>query len=163
MDKVQKPSNSECYTPLSEFFTFCIFFGQKFDGEKESVGQCVVMLQQPVILSPKFRAKHILMQSPWNVTVVCGIDCLACQDKFFVNNPLDVKENYEHAPDFTFRLSRSRWIWISHVCVMLSSPNACLINARVSVAYFSRFAQNLMLFLCWILWEITSGQIHIFK
>jgi hypothetical protein len=25
---------------------------------------------------------------------------LACQTKFFVNNPLDVKENYEHALDF---------------------------------------------------------------
>jgi hypothetical protein len=34
-------------------------------------------------------------------TVVCGIDYLACQDKFFVNNPLDVKENYEHALDFS--------------------------------------------------------------
>jgi hypothetical protein len=27
------------------------------------------------------------------VTVVCWIHCLACQDKFFVNSPLDVKEN----------------------------------------------------------------------
>jgi hypothetical protein len=26
--------------------------------------------------------------------------------EFFVNNPLDVKENYEHALDFAFRLSR---------------------------------------------------------
>jgi hypothetical protein len=34
------------------------------------------------------------------VTVVCRIDCLACQDEFFVNNPLDVKENVEHALDF---------------------------------------------------------------
>jgi hypothetical protein len=34
------------------------------------------------------------------------IDCLACQDEFFVNNPLDVKGNDEHALDFTRPLSR---------------------------------------------------------
>jgi hypothetical protein len=34
------------------------------------------------------------------VTVVCGIDCLACQDEFFVNNPLDVEESDEHALNF---------------------------------------------------------------
>jgi hypothetical protein len=38
--------------------------------------------------------------------VVCGIDCLACQDDFFVNNPLDVKENYEHALNFVLHLTR---------------------------------------------------------
>jgi hypothetical protein len=27
-----------------------------------------------------------------NVTVVCEIDCLACQDEFFVNNTLDVRK-----------------------------------------------------------------------
>jgi hypothetical protein len=26
---------------------------------------------------------------------------LACQDEFFLNNPLDVKENDEHALDFS--------------------------------------------------------------
>jgi hypothetical protein len=40
------------------------------------------------------------------VTVACGIDCLAHQDEFFVNNPLDVKENDEHSPDFALRLSQ---------------------------------------------------------
>jgi hypothetical protein len=30
---------------------------------------------------------------------------LACQDEFFVNNPLDVKENDEHAVDFALQLS----------------------------------------------------------
>jgi hypothetical protein len=41
----------------------------------------------------KFGAKssHICTQSLQNVTVVCRTDCLACQDEFFVNNPLDVK------------------------------------------------------------------------
>jgi hypothetical protein len=29
-----------------------------------------------------------------------GIDRLACQDEFFVNDPLDVKKDYEYALDF---------------------------------------------------------------
>jgi hypothetical protein len=40
-----------------------------------------------------------------NVTAVCGIDCLACQDIFFVNNPLNVKQNDEHALYFALHLS----------------------------------------------------------
>jgi hypothetical protein len=43
------------------------------------------------------KSSHIFIQSLWNVTVACRIDCLACQDKFFVNNPLDVKENDKHS------------------------------------------------------------------
>jgi hypothetical protein len=43
------------------------------------------------------------------VTVVCGIDCLACQDEFFVNNPLDAEENDEHALNFALHLSRLFW------------------------------------------------------
>jgi hypothetical protein len=34
------------------------------------------------------------------VAIVCRTGCLACQDKLFVNNPLDVKETYETALDF---------------------------------------------------------------
>jgi hypothetical protein len=58
--------------------------------------------------SPKFGAKssHIFTQSPQNVKVVCGIDCLACHNEFFVNNLLDVKENYEHPLGFALHLSR---------------------------------------------------------
>jgi hypothetical protein len=41
-----------------------------------------------------------------NVTVVRGIDCLAYQDEFFVDNPLDIEENDEHALDFLLQLSR---------------------------------------------------------
>jgi hypothetical protein len=53
-------------------------------------------MTQQLLLSPKF----------WvNVTVVCGIDCLACQGKFFMDNPLDVKENEEHVLDFALHLS----------------------------------------------------------
>jgi hypothetical protein len=36
------------------------------------------------------------------VTVVCEIDCLACQDEFLVNKDLDVKETDEHALDSAF-------------------------------------------------------------
>jgi hypothetical protein len=41
-----------------------MFFGQKFPGEKESVRWCIVVMQQPFLLSPKFRAKslHIFTQ-----------------------------------------------------------------------------------------------------
>jgi hypothetical protein len=64
---------------------------------------------------------------------------LACHDKLFVNNPLDIKENDEHAPDFSLHLScllRSQWVWIFHFQLMLSSLNACLITAMVSVVLF---------------------------
>jgi hypothetical protein len=59
-------------------------------------------------LLPKLGAKssHIFTQSLYNVTVVCGIDCLASQDEFRKNNPLDVKENDYNALDSSFRLSR---------------------------------------------------------
>jgi hypothetical protein len=52
---------------------------------------CVDMMQEPFLLLPKFGAKslHMFMQSPLTSTVVCRIDCLACQDIFF-NNPLIV-------------------------------------------------------------------------
>jgi hypothetical protein len=40
-------------------------FGQEFPGEEGSVRRCVVMMQHPVLLSPKFGAKssYIFMQS----------------------------------------------------------------------------------------------------
>jgi hypothetical protein len=43
---------------------------------------------------------------------------------------------------------------------MLSSSNVCVIIARVSISFLTRFAQNLILFLCWIHSEIVSGQIQ---
>jgi hypothetical protein len=50
-------------------------FGHKFPGEKGSVKRCVVVMQQPVLLSLKFGAKssHIFKQSPQNIKAVCGI------------------------------------------------------------------------------------------
>jgi hypothetical protein len=35
-----------------------------------------------------------------------GINRLVCQDEFFVNNPLDMKENDEHAHEFALDLPR---------------------------------------------------------
>jgi hypothetical protein len=85
------------------------------------------------------------------VTAVCGIDCFACQDEFFVNKSPLCKKKYEHALDFALRLPRlfrSRWFWAFRVQLMLSSPKACLFTFRVSVGLFPRSAQSLMLFLC---------------
>jgi hypothetical protein len=144
-------------------------FDQKFPIEKGSVRRCVVMMQQPVILSPNFRAKfsHISTLSPLHVTAVCGNDCLACHDEFFINNPLDVKENDEQAFDVGPHQSRRFLSALNRAChsntrvrLKLSSPSACIIIARISVALFPRFAQNLMLLLCRFLREIASGQIH---
>jgi hypothetical protein len=117
-------------------------FGKKFPGEKGSVRQCGVVMQQPILLSPKFgeKSSHILMQLLQNLTTVCEIDCLACQDEFFVNDPLDVKENDEHAHGFALHISHlfqsaMHRACHSNTCVWLtgSSPNACLIIVRVSV------------------------------
>jgi hypothetical protein len=79
-----------------------------------------------------------------------------------VNNPLDIKGNDEDALDFVPDVYRFRFrrFWTLLVQLMLSSPNACLIIASVSVALSPRFAQNLTLFLCWIHREITLGQKH---
>jgi hypothetical protein len=48
------------------------------------------------------------------VTVEFGIDRMACQKEFFVNNTFDVKENYEHALDFALRLSH---VFFVSVCL----------------------------------------------
>jgi hypothetical protein len=111
-------------------------FWSKIPSERGSVREYVVVMQQPVLLSPKFGTKslHIFTRLTWNVRVVCGIDCLAYQHEFFVNNPLDDKENDEHAPNFSLHLShfsRSRWVCTFYVRLMLPSPNACLLIARV--------------------------------
>jgi hypothetical protein len=60
------------------------------------VRRCVVVMQQPVLLSPKFGAKssHIFTHSWQKVAVICGIDCEAYQDEFFINNPLNQVEGF---------------------------------------------------------------------
>jgi hypothetical protein len=77
-----------------------------FVGGNRSLSRCVVEMQQSVLLQPKFGAKslHIFTQSPQNITVLCRIDCLACQDEFLLNNRLDVKENDEIASNTVYSL-----------------------------------------------------------
>jgi hypothetical protein len=58
---------------------------------------------------------------------------------------------------------RSRWVWTFLVQLILPSPNACLIIARVSITPVFRFAQNLMLFFWQIHGETASDQIHFCK
>jgi hypothetical protein len=43
-----------------------VVFGQKFRGEKGNVGWCVAVMQQPVLLLPKFETEssHIFKKSP---------------------------------------------------------------------------------------------------
>jgi len=65
------------------------------------------MVKQPGLFSPKFGAtsSHAFTQSPQNVAVEPGILILTFWDKFFVHNPLDVKESDDHAVDIAFHLS----------------------------------------------------------
>jgi hypothetical protein len=81
-------------------------------------------------------------------TVECGTDCSAHQDKFFVKNPLDVKDDDESmllTSLFTclaFFGLRKYGLFHSNtrVWLILYSLHACLIIARVSAAHFSRSA-----------------------
>jgi hypothetical protein len=85
-----------------------LFLVKKFPGEKGHVRRWVVVMQQPVLLKPKFGAKssRIFSQSPQNVTAICGIYYLAWQDEFFAKSPLYAKENNERAFDFDLHLLR---------------------------------------------------------
>jgi hypothetical protein len=55
---------------------------KEIPGRKGSVKWRVVVLQQPVMLSPKFSAKssHIFMKSSQNVAVLYGTGCVAYDD-----------------------------------------------------------------------------------
>ena len=88
-------------------------FRQKLVGEDGSVRQGVVMMKQPGLLTPKLGAmsSHVFMQSQQNFALEPGINSLACWDKFFVHNPLDVKESDDHALEIAFHLSGLFWPW----------------------------------------------------
>jgi hypothetical protein len=60
---------------------------------------------------------------------------LACQDEFFVNNPLDVKENDEHALDFALHLSPFS------ACPELSMPfkHQCMVQVLFSEHLFNHW------------------------
>jgi len=89
-------------------FVFC----QKLLGEDRSVRRGI-MLKQPFLFLPKYGATSslIFMQSPQNIAVQPGIHSLVCWDKFFVHNPLDIKESDDHALDIAFHLSGLFWPW----------------------------------------------------
>ena len=86
-------------------------FRQKLVGEYGSVSWCVVMVKQPGLFSPKLgtMSSHIFTHSPQNLAVEPGIHSLACWDKFFMHNPLDVKESDDHALEIAFHLSGHFW------------------------------------------------------
>jgi hypothetical protein len=71
------------------------------------------MVKQPGLFLPQFGAtsSHVFRQSPQNVAVEPRIHSLACLDKFFVHNPLDVKERDDHALDIAYHLSCLFWPW----------------------------------------------------
>jgi hypothetical protein len=61
---------------------------------------------------------------------------LACQDEFFVNSQLDVKENDEHALCFALdlsRLFRSQWIWTFPLGGLLFCLIVIIINPALSL------------------------------
>jgi len=82
-------------------------FRQKLLGEDGRVRRGVVMVKQPGLFSSKFgvMSLHVFTQSPQTVAVEPRIHSLACWDKFFVHNPLYVKESDDHALDIAFHLS----------------------------------------------------------
>jgi len=82
-------------------------FRQKLLGEDGSVRQGVVMVKQPGLFSLKFVAmsSHVFMRSLQNIAVEPRIHSLACWNKLFVHNPLDVKESDDHVLDIAFHLS----------------------------------------------------------
>ena len=88
-------------------------FRQKLVGEDISVRQGIVMVKQPGVFLPKLGAmsSRFFMQSPQNFTVKPGIHSLACWNKFFMHNPLDVKESDDHALEIAFHLSGLFWPW----------------------------------------------------
>jgi hypothetical protein len=118
-------------------------FGQKLPHEKGSVRRCLIVMQQPVILPPKFGANfytfavksHSSMRN-WLFGLPIWILC-------------------ERSPWCHRKLSACSWLCCSPVSLFSVSvnldfpctdhaffPNSCLIIARISFALFPRFAQN---------------------
>ena len=81
---------------------------QKLLGEDSSVSRCVVMVKHSGLFSPKLgtMSSHFFKQSPQNFAVELGIRSLTSWDKFFMHNPLDVKESDELALEIAFHTSR---------------------------------------------------------
>jgi hypothetical protein len=72
----------------------------------------------------------ILHSSTWNLL-------FGMTGRFFVNNFLDIRRNYDHALEFALTyLFRSRWVLTFCALLMLSLPNACITIFMVSVSLF---------------------------
>jgi hypothetical protein len=89
-------------------------------------------------------------------------NCLACQHEFYGTIPFMSKKMMSMLLTLFFAcLAFFFGLGLTfRVQLMISSPNACLIIARVSVALLPKFAHNFMLFLCRLHREIVSGLIH---
>jgi hypothetical protein len=73
-----------------------LFLVKKFHGEKRSVRRSVAFMQQRTFLALMFGAKssHVLKQTPQNVIVVCGNDCVPClPGQIPCEQSSEVKEN----------------------------------------------------------------------
>ena len=90
-------------------FVFC----QKLVGEDGSVRRGIVMVKQPGLFSPKLgeMSTRFFTQCPQNFVVEPGIHSSACWDKFFVHNPLDVKESDDQGLEIALHLSDLFWPW----------------------------------------------------
>ena len=84
-------------------------FRQKLVGEDRSVRWGAVMVKQQGLFSPKLGAMSDVFARFQAVAAKLRRRTqnshLAFWDKFFVHNPLDVKENYHHALEIAFHLS----------------------------------------------------------
>jgi len=78
----------------------------------------------------------VFMQLPQNIAVEPGIHSLACWNKFFVHNPLDIKESDDHddhALNIAFHLSGLSWPW-QHGAFPLGGLLLCLRFVTVNLA-----------------------------
>jgi hypothetical protein len=102
-----------------------LVFGQKLHDGKGNERRCVIVMQQPFLLSPKFwvKSSNIFKQSLYIVRIVRGMYCLISQDEFFVNNSFDARDNYEHALDFAIYFLLGRLL----VCLMVKTVNSTLV------------------------------------
>jgi hypothetical protein len=88
----------------------------------------------------------------------CGIDCLACQDEFFENYPLDVKKMMSMLLNLLFTSLAFCGLGVFGLSAFF--PESLSNHCQDLLAIFPRFAQNLMLFLCQIRLEIPSHQTY---
>jgi hypothetical protein len=86
-------------------------------------------MQQQVLLSSKFHALAL------NVTAVFRLDSLACQDEFFVNNFLNVKENDKHALDFALHFPQGGLLLCPRVMIVnsaLVATEGCIVGGDLT-------------------------------